>query len=90
MLAYSLFLDDALHWHALSVVFLARLTNREVLSIAFAALRALEPEAREMVFGAAHWGTLPAADRNPCDTPEFRQASAEYRHRFRMQELGRA
>ncbi len=38
-----------------------RLTTKELVGLAFAALRALDPEPREMTFEAAHWGEVSGA-----------------------------
>ena len=58
MLGYALTLDSADLWHGASAVWAARLTTNELASIAFAALRALEPDDRELTFNAAHWGAV--------------------------------
>jgi hypothetical protein len=58
MLALSLFLDDPLQWLRLAKVMNAGLSGRERGMLAFAALRSLEPDPREAVFDAAHWGVV--------------------------------
>lgn len=58
MLGYALTAGDPVAWGGLSVVIGVRLTPVEVASIAFAALRALEPAEREAVYTAAHWGVV--------------------------------
>ena len=61
MLGYALVLNDANAWQGASVVFAARLEQGELIGLAFAALRALEPEPREAVFDLAHWGETEGA-----------------------------
>jgi hypothetical protein len=48
--------DDPAAWSRCGLLWSHLLTDRERASIAFAALRTLDPEAREAVFAAAHWG----------------------------------
>jgi hypothetical protein len=45
-------------WHDAAFVLRVRLTEDERIGLAFAALRALDPEPRERVFEAAHWGEV--------------------------------
>lgn len=63
MVASCLTLNDEAPavWHDCAVVLRARLTPVEIGSIAFAALRALDPEPRQQVFEAAHWGEVTGA-----------------------------
>ena len=56
MLGYALTLNDPATWHQAAAIFNRRLDRMELASVAFAALSAMEPEDREAVFGAAHWG----------------------------------
>lgn len=56
MLGYALTLNDAKAWEGASFVFAVRLHQGELSGLAFAALRALEPEPRQAVFDLAHWG----------------------------------
>lgn len=55
MLGYCLTADDPRTWGGLSNVITVRLTPLEIASLAFAALRALEPAERQMVHAAAQW-----------------------------------
>ncbi len=55
-LGYALTADAPDVWGQASAIFSARLTRLELAALAFAALRALDGEAREMVFEAAYWG----------------------------------
>jgi hypothetical protein len=48
-------------WHDAAFVLRIRLTEDERIGLAFAALRALDPEPRERVFEAAHWGEVTGA-----------------------------
>jgi hypothetical protein len=48
-------------WHDAAFVLRVRLTEDERIGLAFAALRALDPEPRERVFEAAHWGEVTGA-----------------------------
>lgn len=61
MLGYALVLNDANAWQGASDVFAARLEQGELIGLAFAALRALEPEPRQAVFDLAHWGETEGA-----------------------------
>lgn len=56
MVGYCLTAGDPQTWGGLSAVITVRLTPLEVASLAFAALRALEPAERELVLSAAQWG----------------------------------
>ncbi|TKA98556.1 hypothetical protein FAZ78_00425 [Cereibacter changlensis] len=56
MLGYALTLDDPGTWGQTTLILSHRLTGMELVSLAFAAMRALEPDAREAVFTAAQWG----------------------------------
>lgn len=56
MVGYALTAGDAAAWGGFSVVISVRLAPIQVASIAFAAMRALEPTERESVFAAAQWG----------------------------------
>ena len=56
MLGYALTDPDT--WAAAGAVWAVRLTTNELASLAYTALRALEPEARAMTFNAAHWGAV--------------------------------
>lgn len=58
MVGYALTADDPAIWHQTAAILAHRLSTRELASVAYAALRALDPEAREMVFGAAQWGAV--------------------------------
>ncbi|OYX45235.1 MAG: hypothetical protein B7Z02_01280 [Rhodobacterales bacterium 32-67-9] len=53
--------DSPETWPAAAFVLRVRLTTKEIVGLAFAALRALEPEPREMTFEAAHWGEVTGA-----------------------------
>jgi len=53
MIGFALVADDALIWGQTSAILAHRLTERETAALAFAALRALDPAARQMVFDAA-------------------------------------
>lgn len=55
-LGFALTLDDPRGWSEAGVILGLRLTRKELASLAFATLRALDAEAREMVFDAAFWG----------------------------------
>lgn len=83
MLSLTLFLDEPRHWTMLSFVLLSRLTERERGMLAWAALRSLDPEPRELVCEMAHWGTHTCIVPSPFDTPEWR-ASCEAYHRDRL------
>ena len=56
MIGYSLVAGDPTLWPATAAVLQCRLTTLELAGLAFAALRALEPDDREAVFAAAQWG----------------------------------
>jgi len=58
MLACALVSDDPVVWNWTAAVWSHRLTSMELAGVAFAALRALDPETREMVFDAAQWGEV--------------------------------
>ncbi|MES2665413.1 MAG: hypothetical protein V4712_04885 [Pseudomonadota bacterium] len=58
MLGFALTAGTPDLWHGTITVWTARLTTAELASIAYAALRALEPADREMTFNAAHWGAV--------------------------------
>ncbi|MCB2110828.1 hypothetical protein [Albidovulum sp.] len=60
---YSLTLDGEARnpWHGCAFVLHARLTKVERIGLAFAALFALDPDLRERVFEAAHWGEVTGA-----------------------------
>jgi hypothetical protein len=58
MVGFALTADDPAIWGQTAAILAHRLTIRETASLAFAALRALEPEARESVIDAAHWGIV--------------------------------
>lgn len=53
---FCLIAEDPALWNAAAGVLNRRLTRLELASLAFAALRAMEPEDREAVFNAAQWG----------------------------------
>ena len=76
MVVHAMTADDPTIWTKTAAVLAHRLTTRELAFLAFAALRALEPEVREAVCDAA---TL---DHGPCE-PEPSgwnlEAIAEYR-----------
>jgi len=57
MLALSLHLGGSAGWPGLALVLRARLTESERAALALAALRALDPDPRELAFTVAHWGT---------------------------------
>lgn len=61
MLASALVLNDAEAWQQAAFVFAVRLHQGELSGLAFAALRALEPEPRQAVFDLAHWGETEGA-----------------------------
>lgn len=63
MILYSLILNEERpeEWHNAAFVIGVRLTTKEIVGLAFAALRALDPEPREMTFEAAHWGEVTGA-----------------------------
>jgi hypothetical protein len=48
-------------WHDAAFVLRVKLTPVERIGLAFAALRALDPDPRERVFEAAHWGEVTGA-----------------------------
>lgn len=52
-------------WPGTAFVLRVRLTSKELIGLAFAALRALDPELREMAFEAAHWGEVSGAGAPP-------------------------
>lgn len=56
MLGYTLLSDTPDAWNGLSVVLQSRLTVEERGKLAFAALRALDPDQRELVMRAAQLG----------------------------------
>lgn len=56
MLGYALTLNDAKGWEGAAFVFAVRLHQDELSGLAFAALRAIEPEPRQAIFDLAHWG----------------------------------
>lgn len=56
MVGYALTLDDAEAWRQTSAILAHHLTSLELASVAWAALSAMEPEAREAVYDAAQWG----------------------------------
>lgn len=56
VLGYALTLDEPRAWNEAGSILALRLTRQELASLAFATLRALDAEAREMVFDAAYWG----------------------------------
>lgn len=56
-LGFALVIDQPQAWHQLSAILGHRLTRRELVSVSWAALSALEPEAREAVYEAAQWGS---------------------------------
>jgi hypothetical protein len=58
MVGFALTADDPAIWGQTAAILAHRLTIKETASLAFAALRALEPEARESVIDAAHWGIV--------------------------------
>lgn len=58
MVGYALTAGDPATWGGLSSVVAIRLTPLEIASLAFAALRALEPHEREAVHNAAQWGVV--------------------------------
>ena len=58
MVGFALTADDPAIWEQTAAILGHRLTIKETASLAFAALRALEPEARESVIDAAHWGIV--------------------------------
>ncbi len=58
MLGYALTIGTPDAWNTAGFVFGARLTTAELASIAYSALRALDPDDREMTFNAAHWGAI--------------------------------
>lgn len=55
-LGYALTAADPATWEAAGHVFAHRLNTIELASLAFHALRAMEPAEREAVFDAAQWG----------------------------------
>lgn len=55
-LGFALVANDADTWAGAGVVWAARLSRFELASIAYTALRALDPGDREAVFAAAHRG----------------------------------
>lgn len=59
MFGYALTLDDPQTWHQTAAIFNHWLTRRELVALAWAALSALEPQDRQDVFQAAHWGKTP-------------------------------
>lgn len=58
MLAYALTLIDAVTWSQTAAIFALRLTKLELVSVAFAALSALDPSDRQAVFEDALWEVL--------------------------------
>jgi len=58
MVGYALTADDPVIWVQTAAILAHRLTVRETAFLAYAALRTLEPEVREQVFDAAHWGVV--------------------------------
>ena len=58
MLGYALTLDDPVTWNQTAAILGHRLTTNELASVAYVALSALEPESREAVYAAAHWGAV--------------------------------
>lgn len=48
-------------WRDCAMVLHVRLTSAELIGLAFAALRALDPDLREDAFCAAHWGEMARA-----------------------------
>jgi hypothetical protein len=58
MLGYALTIGQPDTWHGLGFVWGERLTTAELASIAFVALRALDPDDREQTFRAAQWGAI--------------------------------
>lgn len=53
MAMFALVADDPVIWNQTAAILSHRLTERETASLAFAALRALDPEARAMTCDAA-------------------------------------
>jgi hypothetical protein len=53
MILYALVADDPAIWNQTAAILAHRLTERETAALAFAALRALDPEARAMTCDAA-------------------------------------
>jgi hypothetical protein len=58
MLVYALTADDPVIWVQTAWLLGHRLPTMELASLAYAVMRALDPEAREMVFNAAQWGAV--------------------------------
>jgi hypothetical protein len=58
IVGYALTADDPAIWGHTSWLLGHRLSTMELASLAYAAMRALDPEAREMVFNAAQWGAV--------------------------------
>ena len=55
-MGYALTADDAAIWTDMGAVLAVRLTDLELARLAYVALAALTPDAREAVFVAAQWG----------------------------------
>jgi hypothetical protein len=73
---YALTLDDEAGWSGLSVVMLARLSDRERVALAWAVLTSLPPELVRLVTEAVEQDSAPP---DPLNSPAFREAVAEYR-----------
>ena len=58
IVGYALTADDPAIWVQTAWLLGHRLSTMELASLAYAAMRALDPEAREMVFNAAQWGSV--------------------------------
>jgi hypothetical protein len=58
IVGYALTADDPAIWVQTAALLGHRLSTMELASLAYAAMRALDPEVREMVFKAAHWGSV--------------------------------
>jgi len=76
IVGYALTADDPAIWWKTAAVLALCLTTLELASVAFAALRALNPEVREMVFHAA---TFDDGTRDPEPSGWNLEAIAEYR-----------
>jgi hypothetical protein len=76
IVGYALTADDPAIWWKTAAVLALRLTTLELASVAFAALRALDPEAREMVFNAA---TFDDGTRDPEPSGWNLEAMEDYR-----------
>ena len=55
-MGYALVADDAAIWTDVGAVLAVRLTDLELARLAYVALSALDPDARQAVFVVAQWG----------------------------------